>query len=587
MNLTAQLYLDGTEHNVVGDTLAAFVGNQIRGLAYGFDLPNGKTYYFMTIYSNLVSGEMVTFKANLSSTALIHIGAERFTFVRNTSRGGYPDGFVMNITSDNDFPPVWAALPANSALTGHSFDTLNLNDYASSLDGDPIDLSAASSPNLTATVLNDSLLVVVATNPAWAGTDSVQVTATDLTPNSYSANCWAKYTKTADYPGPVFSAIPVQRAVGTGPFPAGELDDNLTYGGTCLEYEIELQIPSGTQVSPNWSPPTPGIGSMSLSLQAQFDRANIMGTGLVLAGFVGGHLAGTASPTMVGGVPYYFLTLANVGSGQILFRFYDSGRQFLHEKQSSQAFVPNGNAAFAIEFAPIAINLNTSSGAWSVTINNTAWYGSQPAIATATDCVWAFKTDSEPMTFERSLTALPVELVRFGAEAKPGGGVQLSWQTASEKNTASFSIERATDGVTFVEIGQTPGAGYSAHQLNYDYMDIKPEDGNNYYRLKINDLDGSHAYSNIVSVTLAGNFAAKLYPNPTQHSCFIAFGEDTKQSISATLYDSNGQECALEQSWTAGRMLRVTVLNGQTGVFWLKLTGEDGRVQFEKIVVQP
>jgi hypothetical protein len=53
-------------------------------------------------------------------------------------------------------------------------------------------------------------------------------------------------------------------------------------------------------------------------------------------------------------------------------------------------------------------------------------------------------------------TPLPVSLVAFGGKATLGG-VQLSWQTASELNNAYFAVERAADNeaTTFMEIGQS------------------------------------------------------------------------------------------------------------------------------------
>lgn len=98
---------------------------------------------------------------------------------------------------------------------------------------------------------------------------------------------------------------------------------------------------------------------------------------------------------------------------------------------------------------------------------------------------------------------LPVELSSFSAQSR-GGVVNLVWTTASEKNSASFLVERAGDNREFVAIASVPAAGYSQMRRTYSATDQKPLAGNNYYRLKQLDQDGTFAYSRVVSVLLAG-----------------------------------------------------------------------------------
>lgn len=98
---------------------------------------------------------------------------------------------------------------------------------------------------------------------------------------------------------------------------------------------------------------------------------------------------------------------------------------------------------------------------------------------------------------------LPVELSSFSAQSK-GGVVKLVWTTASEKNSDSFLVERAGYSKEFASIASVPAAGYSQTPRTYSVTDQKPLAGNNYYRLKQLDRDGTFAYSQIVSVFLAG-----------------------------------------------------------------------------------
>ena len=51
-----------------------------------------------------------------------------------------------------------------------------------------------------------------------------------------------------------------------------------------------------------------------------------------------------------------------------------------------------------------------------------------------------------------SATPLPIELISFEATAKKNRTVQLTWQTASEKNNDYFTIERSVNGIDWKEI---------------------------------------------------------------------------------------------------------------------------------------
>jgi hypothetical protein len=108
------------------------------------------------------------------------------------------------------------------------------------------------------------------------------------------------------------------------------------------------------------------------------------------------------------------------------------------------------------------------------------------------------------------MSALPVELLTFKATPSVST-VNLAWSTALEQNTQSYTLERSRDGRDFTSIGTVKATGSNS---NYAYLDEKPFNGVNYYRLAINDLDGKMAYSKIVSVIIGGKtFKIKVYPS--------------------------------------------------------------------------
>ncbi len=96
--------------------------------------------------------------------------------------------------------------------------------------------------------------------------------------------------------------------------------------------------------------------------------------------------------------------------------------------------------------------------------------------------------------------SLPVIIIDFTAKETAGKNI-LSWNTASEINSAYFNIERSTDGRNYSVIGRVNASGFSTTEVRYNFTDASPADGKNFYRLVMTDLDGSFEYSKIVMVT--------------------------------------------------------------------------------------
>lgn len=126
------------------------------------------------------------------------------------------------------------------------------------------------------------------------------------------------------------------------------------------------------------------------------------------------------------------------------------------------------------------------------------------------------KTNGEVEDY-RPATVLPVELISFFGRIKSCNST-LHWMVASEENFSHYEIERGTDGKSFTGIGSVQGEVNSSNIKAYQYDDFAVEE-ENYYRLKIVDLDGSVEYSDIIYLSSECSFSElKLFPNPASVS---------------------------------------------------------------------
>jgi hypothetical protein len=140
---------------------------------------------------------------------------------------------------------------------------------------------------------------------------------------------------------------------------------------------------------------------------------------------------------------------------------------------------------------------------------------------------------------------LPITLIQFNAESVDNG-IRVSWSTATEINNMLFSIERSADGNEWIQIKTLAGAGNSTTPLHYDYTDLDPNPGINYYRLKQTDYDGTVSCSRVVAeryLPFQNDKSIRIVPNPVVGNGFMLELPGTHVSIEGhlSIYDHLGK----------------------------------------------
>ncbi|MFL5786649.1 MAG: kelch repeat-containing protein, partial [Flavisolibacter sp.] len=137
---------------------------------------------------------------------------------------------------------------------------------------------------------------------------------------------------------------------------------------------------------------------------------------------------------------------------------------------------------------------------------------------------------------------LPVKLESFTAQIE-NKQVKLNWTTAQEENSWEFIIERSANGKDFSPVGTVSASGNSSIQVYYEYYDREPLAGNNYYRLKQIDKDGSFEYSRVILVSKHNEkVQVILKQNPILSELNANIVSVINQKAIITVFNTNGQQ---------------------------------------------
>lgn len=176
-------------------------------------------------------------------------------------------------------------------------------------------------------------------------------------------------------------------------------------------------------------------------------------------------------------------------------------------------------------------------------------------------------------------TPLPVELIQFDA-TQNNNSVVMNWSTATEINNDHFDVERSADGYHFESIGTIAGAGNSVLTNYYNFVDLYPNQGANYYRLKQVDFDGTSVYSYVIAVEIGNSSSIiSIFPNPATNQFFITNALGNIHSVE--IINSLGQLTKTFTNTTSG----LDVSDISPGNYYLILYSDNQQqtIQFTKV----
>lgn len=208
-------------------------------------------------------------------------------------------------------------------------------------------------------------------------------------------------------------------------------------------------------------------------------------------------------------------------------------------------------------------NVSTSSQYSSLTNCATATLASNNCISTLEVTVSGAGISNQTITVSNPL---PIGLVSFNTQAR-NAGVLLTW-VSSLATPETYFIERSNDAKSWSTIGKA--ATTQSASSTFQYTDNAPINGTNYYRLRMQNTDGSSEFSHTLSqkISRAGLEEISVYPNPTKSNTIYFTGLSNAADWQLSLRNTLGQEL-VKMNLTASQ---IELPNLPKGLYMLQMT---------------
>jgi hypothetical protein len=168
----------------------------------------------------------------------------------------------------------------------------------------------------------------------------------------------------------------------------------------------------------------------------------------------------------------------------------------------------------------------------------------------------------------------------------------LTWVMEDETNSKYFVIERSGDNGSYDSIGVVIGLNNN-NMTTYTFSDNNMAGGNNYYRLRMVDMDDVVRYSKIVSLydlqqTTTTSTGMTIFPNPAVATINYTIPSTSNQQVFVQVFNLSGVALVTTQQQlnTGNNVETLAISNLKAGNYFLKVISADGTSQYVQSFVK-
>lgn len=157
------------------------------------------------------------------------------------------------------------------------------------------------------------------------------------------------------------------------------------------------------------------------------------------------------------------------------------------------------------------------------------------------------------------------------------GNVALAWKPSTQQASVTYVVERSTDNRHWNTIATAEDLDFSMNKISF--TDVTPNDGRNFYRIKIVDSRNRTSYSLVRTIEFSKAHHFTLWPNPVNSNVFI---KNLGGNATAIIYSENGMR--IKSAFISSGLNNIDVRILPTGKYILTIHTLSGSSASFKLV---
>lgn len=169
---------------------------------------------------------------------------------------------------------------------------------------------------------------------------------------------------------------------------------------------------------------------------------------------------------------------------------------------------------------------------------------------------------------------------------------RVVWQTLQEVDVDGFYVEHSLDGTRFSNIGFVKSKavnGNSNNIIDYSLANSIINKGNNYYRLKQVDKNGTAYFSSVFLVrNQDASFNVQLFPNPVRNILNIEFKEPLENTTILNIVSKEGKILISKKMNTQvqNSVVQLNVADFPSGIYTVQIINEQNKFSSTKTFIK-
>lgn len=193
------------------------------------------------------------------------------------------------------------------------------------------------------------------------------------------------------------------------------------------------------------------------------------------------------------------------------------------------------------------------------------------------------------ITSEESI--LPLTFMQSFTSVIKNQDVALTWKVNCTASKVTMDLEHALGNPENFTILYSIHADAARCNLPFNYVHAMAAGSDNYYRIKITDIDGSISYSKIVyTASKSEGIALSILPNPVHGSSMeLHIVSERATHFSISIIDMQGREMKKMNRQAISRgtnLLRIDISNLHKGIYFVRCFEQGKLLQIYRLIKQ-